>query len=296
MAIKPRTAAIFIGALLAVAALGLLDYLTGPGVRSALFFVLPVLFVGWNLPRRAIVVVALFSAIVWGAVRWYAPEVPDVADTLISTVDSLIVFMVAGLAFATIRRERDRLRAANDRIHELLEKEATAARTDALTGLPNSRDFLQRLEPEIARCHREHTPLCLLYLDLDNFKQVNDRHGHFEGDRVLQRVADALRSCLRAADIPARLGGDEFAALLWQADRVGAEGVGERVLAAVRQIGADYPQCSLGVSVGIAWFETPPANSLEVVRSADEAMYEAKRDGKGRTRVVQFSPPASAAR
>ena len=288
-----RKIGILVLALALVAFLGWLDHITGREVRSVLFYFLPIMLVAWTLERRYVVIVSIASAIAWGTAELLLHGMSYDLASIWNEASALTVFSVVGLTIATLRRERDQLRKANDRVRELREKEAHMARTDPLTGLPNSREFLERMLPEIARCNRESKPLCLLYLDLDNFKLINDRHGHVEGDKVLQRVADCLRNSLRAADVPARLGGDEFAALLWQSDADGARAVAERVLEAVRKIAPEYPDCSLGVSVGIAWFESPPSDPSLIVRRADEAMYDAKREGKGRTRVVQVRPQVS---
>lgn len=283
-----RKLGILVLALSLVAMFGWLDFVTGTDVRSVLFYFVPIMLVSWTLGRRYVLLVAVTSALVWGAAEFLLHDYQFNLASAWNEISALTVFAFVGLSISALRRERDELRKANTRVRDLLENEERIARTDVLTGLPNSREFLERLQPEIARSIRENKPLCLLYLDLDNFKQVNDRHGHIEGDRVLQRVADALRVCLRAADVPARLGGDEFAALLWQSDAEGASAVAERLQEAVKKIAPDYPLCNFGASVGIAWFEKPPQDATEVVRRSDEAMYEAKRAGKGRTSVIKI--------
>ncbi|MCA8945932.1 MAG: diguanylate cyclase [Planctomycetes bacterium] len=287
-----RKLGILVGALALVGLFGWLDHVTGTEVRSVLFYFLPIMLVAWTLRRRYVLVVAVASALAWGTAEFLLHDYHFTLASAWNEVSALSVFAVVGLSISSLRRERDELRRVNSRVQELLDNEARIARTDMLTGLPNSREFLERLQPEIARCLREKKPMCLLYLDLDNFKRVNDRHGHVEGDKVLRRVADCLRESLRAADVPARLGGDEFAALLWQATAEGATAVADRVLQAVRKIAPDYPSCNFGASVGIAWYEMPPQDATEVVRRADEAMYDAKRAGKGRTSVVRVSPNA----
>lgn len=285
-----RKLGILVGALALVGLFGWLDHVTGTEVRSVLFYFLPIMLVAWTLGRRYVVIVAVASAVAWGTAEFLLHDYNFSLASAWNEVSALSVFSVVGLSISSLRRERDQLRRVNDRVQELLDNEARIARTDVLTGLPNSREFLERLQPEIARCLRENKPMCLLYLDLDNFKQVNDRHGHIEGDKVLCRVADCLRECLRAADVPARLGGDEFAALLWQTTAEGATAVADRVLEAVKKIAPDYPSCNFGASVGVAWYETPPEDATEAVRQADEAMYDAKRAGKGRTSVMRVRP------
>ncbi|MCA8913773.1 MAG: diguanylate cyclase [Planctomycetes bacterium] len=289
-----RKLAILCLALAMVVVFGWLDYLTGEDVRSALFYVIPIVFVAWSIERRYVVLIALSSGVAWGLAE---ASVHGAELNLVSTWNetaALVLFLVVGLAIATLRRERDQLKAANSRIHDLLDLEERISRTDVLTGLPNSREFMERLTPEVARCHRDNKPLCLLYLDLDNFKRVNDRFGHLAGDEVLKRVAEALRKQLRASDVPARLGGDEFAALLWQTSAEGAAQIGQRMVDAVVEIGSDYAGSELGASIGVVWYDNPPSDVKEVVKRADNAMYDAKKSGKRRTVVIKADALANA--
>ena len=157
----------------------------------------------------------------------------------------------------------------NARTHGELERLAT---TDELTGLPNRRSFAAQLERELARARRYGTPLSLLLLDLDNFKSINDTHGHGAGDRVLVGVARGLESCLRAPDLVARLGGDEFAVLLPQADRRASEAIARRTCAVVAA--QELPPRTTA-SVGVATSEGGEARDL--LEEADRALYRAKR-------------------
>ncbi|MBX3460082.1 MAG: diguanylate cyclase [Planctomycetes bacterium] len=280
-----QTALVMLSALAAIAVVAWLDYITGVEVASVMFYIVPIVLVAWTLDRRWVVLTSLLASLTWTAVEFYSRKFDHPAVGIWNEAAALAIFVLVGIAISTVRREQRRLQSANKQISELLEAEHRDARTDALTGLPNRRDFIEGLGLEIARSRRDGKPLCVLYLDLDNFKRINDKHGHAEGDAVLKRVAEALRRHLRASDMPGRIGGDEFAALLWQTEKQGAKQVGERLLNAVNEIGADYPACKLGVSVGAAWFERPPADPEEALDDADDAMYEAKKE-KGRVNVV----------
>ncbi|MCB9895194.1 MAG: GGDEF domain-containing protein [Planctomycetes bacterium] len=289
-----RKTGIFVLALALVALFGWLDHVTGADVRSVLFYFVPIMLVAMTLGRRAVVAVAIASAAAWGTAEILIRG-SDITLALIWNESSaLVVFMLVGLAISTLRRERHELKRANARIRQMLESEERLARTDALTGLPNSREFLERLTPELARCQRDGTPLCLLYFDIDNFKRVNDRHGHLEGDAVLKRVAEVLRKQLRASDVPARLGGDEFAALLWQTTADDAAAIGKRIVDSIVAIADNYAGSDLGASVGVIWFENPPSDVNEVVKRADDAMYNAKKTGKRKTVLVRSGVEASA--
>lgn len=149
------------------------------------------------------------------------------------------------------------------------------ALTDPLTGLANRRALFEALRRELASALRQERPLTVLMLDLDGFKGVNDRHGHEEGDRVLELAATALRQALRASDLPVRMGGDEFAALLPGADLPTAREVGQRLFAAFDGLRGPH---AVTMSVGVASFS--PAHPQEpeaLLRQADEAMYRAKK-------------------
>lgn len=150
------------------------------------------------------------------------------------------------------------------------------AMTDALTGLPNRASFLLALEQAIARGRRHGEMFSLLYIDLDGFKQVNDRFGHAEGDRVLRETARILRTHVRREDDVARLGGDEFALLTGDADAASA---GERLCReiATRMQELGWPVTS---SIGAVLFEAPPADADSAMSLADQAMYRSKSAGK----------------
>jgi diguanylate cyclase (GGDEF)-like protein/PAS domain S-box-containing protein len=157
---------------------------------------------------------------------------------------------------------------------------------DPLTGLVNRAAFSDRVEQALIRCERKGTKLAALFLDLDNFKLINDQLGHAAGDQVLIMVADRLRDCLRATDAAARLGGDEFAILLEDiSDTTSAVHVAERLLDALRQpFVLDEQALVVGVSVGVAWSHGAQS-AADLLRHADMAMYSVKHTGKGRYAV-----------
>jgi diguanylate cyclase (GGDEF)-like protein len=175
----------------------------------------------------------------------------------------------------------------NVALHERAEEQAV---TDALTGLANRRHFEDRLVEEVERSRRSHEPAGLLMIDIDNFKRVNDRHGHVAGDQVLREVADVLRETAREIDLAARYGGEELALILPGASLSGAGQVAERVRAAIeaREILVDgQPEpLRVTVSVGAAALGHGPEEARALVAAADEALYRAKRLGKNRTELA----------
>jgi diguanylate cyclase (GGDEF)-like protein len=156
----------------------------------------------------------------------------------------------------------------------------TLAATDALTGLPNRRAFLEQLEAASQRVARGHAA-ALLMLDLDDFKQTNDRWGHPTGDAHLIAVAHAMRASVRAYDVPARFAGDEFAVLLPDADLDEAAEVATRLLAAARATRSDAVPDGVPISVGaIVLRDGEPTQ--EAIQRVDRALYAAKHAGRGR--------------
>ena len=161
---------------------------------------------------------------------------------------------------------------------------------DSLTGLANRALFANRVEHALIRSARRREPMAVLFLDLDDFKTVNDTLGHADGDELLGTVAERLRQCLRAGDTPARLGGDEFAVLLEELNgRQEAVAVAHRILDALRPpVVLQGREVTIGASIGIAVSRSGDEGADVLLRNADVAMYTAKNQGKNR--YVTFAP------
>jgi diguanylate cyclase (GGDEF)-like protein len=165
--------------------------------------------------------------------------------------------------------------------------------TDHLTGLANRRRFERQLAREVARSRRYSHPVCLLLLDLDDFKAVNDTHGHEAGDEALRALAKVIQSGTRGIDTGARIGGDELAVLLPETDFGHAQEVAERLQRAVRAL--TVPGVGrLTASFGLAEFPASAADERELFAAADRALYEAKR--AGRDRICLAAPAAGRSR
>src|SRR3954451_8544673 len=169
---------------------------------------------------------------------------------------------------------------AYDNAHQR-ERLSLQARTDELTGLFNRRHFHERLGSELARVRRSREPLTLLLLDVDDFKAVNDGHGHPVGDGVLRAFADLLREAVRGADVLCRTGGEEFAVILPSTDEAEADAAAHRLVAAVRE-GHIGPGAGLTASVGLAIAPAEGDTVATLFRAADDRLLAAKAQGKDR--------------
>lgn len=183
-----------------------------------------------------------------------------------------------------LRRVLKERRLTQERI-DMLEKLKRLSITDGLTQLYNSRYFYNQLKLEIDRTTRYQRPLSLLLMDIDNFKDYNDNYGHLEGDRVLVRLGQVIRSCLRKMDSAYRYGGEEFTVILPETEGGEAATVAERIRAAVQADryhpkGDDQP-ISITISIGVTEYHRPEEIALFVQR-ADRAMYQSKQAGRNR--------------
>ena len=238
-------------------------------VDISFFYLVPIALIAWFVGHRA---GTLFSAL--GAGAWV---VESLLENKFGKPGNVVVYINGALLlgfFLLFSSLLSALRAA-------LGREKEAARIDALTQISNRRAFSELAEAEIERAARYGGHFTVAFLDLDDFKQVNDRFGHVTGDRVLVETAQAIRKSLRVNDIVARLGGDEFVVLLPHTEPPDVEVVLRKLeaqVAAVMRRG-EWP---VTVSIGAATFEKPPTSVEQMVKLVDELMYSAKARGKGR--------------
>jgi diguanylate cyclase (GGDEF)-like protein len=268
-------------ALLLVSLLGIADYLNGTDVSLLIFYVVPVFVAAWYAGRGAGLLACAASGLAWVAVAHATAE--HYASPLIAYWNAAVhlgsVVILAHLV-ASFRRS--------------LKHERELARTDYLTDVFNGRSFAEAAEGEINRARRHGHTFSVAFMDVDDFKLVNDRLGHSAGDRLLMLVADTLRANVREVDVVARLGGDEFAVLMPETDERAAQVVLRRVrrqlLEAARLRG--WP---VTFSAGLITWVEPPACVDQMLRTADELMYTAKRQGKNSVRHAVSPRPAHAA-
>lgn len=247
--------------LIIVLVMGYADYITGPDIGFSLFYLAPIVVGAWYGGRRVSAVIAVTAAACWFLADYLIRV--SLPISLWNGITRLVIYVGQGLLVGTLREDRRR--------------EAALARTDSVTHLPNSRSFRETLEAMI----EDGTSVGVLYIDLDNFKRVNDLFGHAAGDEVLQLTAGALRKAVRATDVVARVGGDEFAVVVADADSEGSEATARRIIEGVARIAHDYAGTGLGASVGVVISNRSAVSAEDLIRPADDAMYEAKQRQKG---------------
>jgi len=194
--------------------------------------------------------------------------------------------------FSAVERDKmyQELIAARDQLQLQAEKLKAIASTDSLTGLLNRRAAQERFERLYQQSNRAPTPLSLLLIDIDHFKQINDRYGHLEGDRIIVGVADVIQSTLRSVDLGVRWGGEEFLIVLYATDVEGAVGFSRRIHDALTQVKLEG--FAVRVSIGVAQvnlnLESVSEALDKAVAAADQALYQAKDSGRNRTEFARF--------
>jgi diguanylate cyclase (GGDEF)-like protein len=207
------------------------------------------------------------------------------AGELVATTHNGAPLDVAQLGMLDAFAEHASLALTDARTVEAMQE----AFRDSLTGLPNRALFLDRLQHALDVAARRSTELCVLFVDLDRFKAVNDSLGHAAGDELLREAAARLSECTRAADTAARFGGDEFALLLEDdGNGLQPEVVAERIIASMRRpFGLEGKEVFIGATVGIAIADGDALGPDELLRNADLAMYRAKKEGGGRAATFE---------
>lgn len=261
-----------------VAVIGVLDEVTGYELSLSLLYLLPVALAAWHVGRGAGVVVAAWAGLVWFAASWSSGRRFSTSELAAwNTFVRFGFFVITSLLLSALRASQDELRRL--------------ARTDSLTGLWSRQGFEDRLAHDLALSLRHSTPLTLVYIDVDDFKSINDEFGHAAGDGVLRRIAQVLRASIRQADSAARLGGDEFALILPETNADGARQLIGKLadqLKAAMAGGAQGTSCSIGVVT----LRQPGTSTLAVVAAADAVMYRVKRSGKARVAFSVEDSPA----
>jgi len=251
---------------LLIAAVGFLDFLTGYEIGFSLFYLFPISLVTWFAGRHLGVWASIASAFVWLFADIASGQIySHVAIYFWNSTIRFGFFIIVTLLLSALRKA--------------LEHQTELARTDSLTTASNARFFYELVQLEIDRFQRYKHPFTVVYVDLDNFKTVNDKLGHSEGDKILYVVVTHARGQMRKIDVIARLGGDEFAFLLPETDQFAAQMVLKRIQTALlnQMHSNNWP---VTFSIGVVTCLTTPKTIDELMRQADDVMYSVKNEGR----------------
>ncbi len=256
------------------------DVQLGSRFGMLLFYLVPIAWLAWQVGQSAALTMTVAATLArFGVKITEAINARDFGPELIWGASSeLLFFLVFVGLLLTVRRQLDAERAL--------------ARCDSLTGLANVRAFELSLTAERERLVRYNRVVSVVYFDLDNFKEVNDRFGHAAGDELLQIVGELVASGIRQVDSGARLGGDEFALILPETGATGTEMVAQRLAESIINAARarDWP---VTCSMGCVTFESAPPTIEAMTRAADAAMYRAKHGGKNRIETEVWDASSS---
>jgi diguanylate cyclase (GGDEF)-like protein len=270
----------FVQAVAAIVFAAVLVVLTG-GFASPFAFTFPLIVGGASLVISPLATLALAAAATVGLLvaTFAGSGLPTTDQAVAVAVNLAVLYLLAGIG-SYVGREQRRSRDAALRMSAV----------DALTGLYNRTFFFVALEREIARSERSGRGFCLIMLDLDELKSINDRDGHHAGDAVLRSVAETVKSGTRKIDVAARYGGDEFVALLPETDPTGGWVLAEKIRLGVAEEGVPGVEGRPTVSVGVVSYPTDGRTADALMLSADRAMYVSKRGGKNRVARASAEP------
>jgi diguanylate cyclase (GGDEF)-like protein len=246
-----------------------LDRLTTDEFSLTALYLFPVLLIAWNCGQGWGLIFAILS------VAAQSGQTPLNAN-LYSKAAYLYI------AYANVFFEYAIVVVLTSMLRKIYEQERFTARIDPLTGARNRKGFQEALANEVARHQRKGAGFCLAYIDCDDFKQINDKFGHAEGDRLLQAIASVSVETLRRSDTIGRLGGDEFAVILPETEQRDALFVIDKLQHKLRAI-TRLRRWQVSFSIGVAVFRTIPGSATLAMEFADRLMYAAKNQGKGVT-------------
>jgi diguanylate cyclase (GGDEF)-like protein len=244
--------------------------LASPETSLTVFYLIPVALTIWMLGPREGVIAAIVSALI--VVGIHVSYIERLSNPF-SHYWHIVVEIVNIFIITYILIE----------LKTTMEREANFSRTDFTTGVANGRYFYEIADLELNRVRRYAQPLTVMYMDIDDFKGINDRFGHSAGDLVLRLVARVMKKNIRAIDTAARLGGDEFSVILPNTDAREAEEVVRRIQNNLRETMKAH-DWKVTLSIGVATYLHPPASSDEMVKTIDRLMYSVKASGKNNMR------------
>jgi len=255
-----------------VIVIGYADFLTSYEISWEILYFISIFFSAWYDGKNTSILIAILSGISWLIANIYSRHSsPNQMILFFNALGMTITFIFFALLFSKIRK--------------ILRNERRLVRRDFLTGLLNSKGFYEYLENEIERFKRYKSPFTVVYMDIDNFKQLNDRIGHLEADKIIKEIAYRIRSYFYSVDTVARLGGDEFGFLLVKVNSKKSKLIMERLKDKLLQF-VNNKNLPITFSYGVATFESDLSikdlSPTELVKIADDLMYKSKKNGKNR--------------
>jgi len=260
---------------LLIAVISIIDRVNGYEIGISLFLLIPIAIAAWYCGYRVGVMFSILSAIIWFLNDRIGHEYLNPIAPYWNAMARLGFFLVTVALINQLT------------IHLGLVK--VLSRTDSLTGLLNVRGFTEQAEILFGVAARHRRSVVLAYIDLDNFKKVNDELGHSEGNIVLQVVGGKFLNSLRATDVAGRMGGDEFAIVLPETDEAGAKSMFDTLRANLLADMKDH-NWPVSFSIGVVSFDAPPSDLDEAIRIADALMYRVKATGKNNILFEHFPP------
>ena len=265
---------VYLIAYLVVISIGFLDYKTGVEISLSFFYLLPIAIVVWQNGKKPGIFISLISTVIWFASNKLAGQ--EYSNILIFYWNAAVragFFLTTTFLLAEIRFSLDR--------------ERNLSRTDSLTGTLNRRAFYEFAELQIAALNRVFRPFAVILFDIDNFKNINDQHGHHVGDLLLQNVTATIRALIRTNDRLVRLGGDEFMLYLPETGTNGLRTIASRLFKNLNRVMEEH-KWPVSFSLGVITFLKTPSSVDEIIHVADKLMYEAKKDGKNTIRYDNY--------
>ena len=251
------------------------QYLASNRMDLSPFFVFPVLINSWYGTRKAGLFIVFSCVLMLVTIEIHTEKTtPNTTDLFLFAAPKLVAYSLLALLVTNFR--------------DLLRTQTTLSETDSLTGVHNTRSFYAKITSELSRSKRCNQAFSLAYIDIDNFKHINDSLGHSGGDEVLVEVAKCLVSSLRDTDIVARLGGDEYICLLPETNQRGARSAFTKTSFLLKQR-MKQRKWPVSFSIGVVTFNRSPANADHAIHIADQLMYSVKKHSKNNIVYKAFS-------
>ncbi len=277
--LQKRKILIFACCLCLIASIWYVDYyVLKEEIIFTLIYLIPIALTTWYAGHVLGIILSIFSTFAWMSVYLAGPYVMTGSNHFFFS-NFLNILLKFGVFFSfTIILSL--LRASHIRLYKL-------SNTDYLTGAANKRSYFATLEYELNKMARYKRPLTIIFIDIDNFKYINDTKGHDAGDLLIKRAVNELKRSVRATDTVARMGGDEFSILLPETDKAGALSIVEKINNTLSGVCLEYNN-QISFSIGVAVFNNIPESPDAAIAFADRLMYDVKRDAENKIKLYEY--------